>query len=88
MKLRNGAFWKVTGNSDLTRLDFGDNAVIDMEQAAGYQKLQTGTLNGDRGTFVLGADISTAAAVMQKARIIYWSAKSAEGRVTTCICCW
>jgi outer membrane autotransporter protein len=59
MKLRNGAFWKVTGNSDLTRLDFGDNAVIDMEQAAGYQKLQTGTLNGDRGTFVLGADIST-----------------------------
>ena len=56
MKLRNGAFWKVTGNSDLTRLDFGDNAVIDMEQAAGYQKLQTGTL---RGTFVLGADIST-----------------------------
>lgn len=51
MKLRNGAFWKVTGNSDLTKgLDFGDNAVIDMEQAAGYQKLQTGTLNGDRGT--------------------------------------
>lgn len=49
----------MTGNSDLTRLDFGDNAVIDMEQAAGYQKLQTGTLNGDRGTFVLGADIST-----------------------------
>ena len=39
MKLRNGAFWKVTGNSDLTRLDFGDNAVIDMEQAAGYQKI-------------------------------------------------
>lgn len=58
MKLRNGAVWKVTGNSNLTELDFGNDAVVDMEQAAGYQTLQTGKLTGGSGTFVLGTDIA------------------------------
>lgn len=58
MKLRNGAAWKVTGNSNLTELDLGNDAVVDIEQAAGYQTLQTGKLTGGSGTFVLGTDIA------------------------------
>lgn len=58
MKLRQGSLWNVTADSDLTSLEFGDDARIDMEQQAGYQKLNVAEFTGSGGTFVLGTDIA------------------------------
>lgn len=58
MKLRQGSLWNVTADSDLTSLEFGDDARIDMEQQAGYQKLKVAEFTGSGGTFVLGTDIA------------------------------
>lgn len=58
MKLRQGSLWNVTADSDLTSLEFGDGARIDMEQQADYQKLQVAGFTGSGGTFVLGTDIA------------------------------
>ncbi len=60
MKLRQGSLWNVTADSDLTSLEFGDDARIDMEQQAGYQKLKVAEFTGSGGTFVLGTDIAEA----------------------------
>lgn len=57
MQLRRGALWNLTADSDLTSLDFGGGAVLDLAQAAGYQNLKTATMTGSEGTFVLGTDI-------------------------------
>ena len=58
MKLRQGSLWNVTADSDLTSLEFGDDARIDMEQQYGYQKLKVAEFTGSGGTFVLGTDIA------------------------------
>lgn len=58
MKLRQGSLWNVTADSDLTSLEFGDGARIDMAQQADYQKLQVAGFTGSGGTFVLGTDIA------------------------------
>lgn len=58
MKLRQGSLWNVTADSDLTSLEFGDDARIDMEQQYGYQKLNVTEFTGSGGTFVLGTDIA------------------------------
>lgn len=60
MKLRQGSLWNVTADSDLTSLEFGDDARIDMEQQAGYQKLKVAEFTGSGGTFVLGTDLAEA----------------------------
>ena len=58
MKLRQGSLWNVTADSDLTSLEFGDGARIDMEQQSGYQKLKVAEFTGSGGTFILGTDIA------------------------------
>lgn len=58
MKLRQGSLWNVTADSDLTSLEFGDGARIDMAQQADYQKLKVAGFTGSGGTFVLGTDIA------------------------------
>ena len=57
LELQKSARWDVTGNSSLTRLDFGSDAVIDMRQQPGSQILKTEALSGNDGTFVLGVDL-------------------------------
>ena len=57
MKLRQGSLWNVTADSNLTSLEFGDGAVLDMAQAAGYQNLRTESFTGSGAAFVLGTDI-------------------------------
>ncbi|WP_455655587.1 autotransporter outer membrane beta-barrel domain-containing protein [Phascolarctobacterium sp.] len=58
MKLRQGSLWNVTADSNLTSLEFGDGARIDMAQQTGYQELQAAGFTGSGGTFVLGTDIA------------------------------
>ena len=58
LRLQNGALWDVTDNSSLSKLDFGSDAVVDLRQQAGGQKLSTAALTGSGGTFVLGVDLS------------------------------
>lgn len=59
MKLRQGALWNLTADSDLSGLVFKDGAVLDMAQTVGYQNLRTDDFTGSGATLVLGTDIGS-----------------------------